>query len=134
MTAPRPPAPRARIRPAMDDAASLSAAPAELAGTATLRAATPAAPPFPEPQAAVDVMAVEPLELVDAGEAPAGTSMTVAAAVTEADNLQRDSARPRAPWTAAAETGAATGRRSHTAGVATAAFFNRFGRKIAGSF
>ena len=133
MTAPRSPAPQERMGPAMDNTGSLPTAPAELAETTTLPAATVGAA-SPESQAPVDVMAAGPLEPVDAGEAPAGASITVAAAIAEAANLQRDSARPRAPWTAAAEAGAAIGRRSQTAGVATAAFFNQFGRKIAGSF
>jgi beta-lactamase regulating signal transducer with metallopeptidase domain len=133
MTAPRSPAPQERMGPAMDNTGSLPTAPAELAETTTLPAATVGAA-SPESQAPIDVMAAGPLEPVDAGEAPAGAFITVAAAIAEAAKLQRDSARPRAPWTAAAEAGAAIGRRSQTAGVATAAFFNQFGRKIAGSF
>lgn len=43
-------------------------------------------------------------------------------------------AEVRAPWTAAAEAGVAIGRRYQDAGVATAGFFSRFGKKIAGSF
>jgi beta-lactamase regulating signal transducer with metallopeptidase domain len=40
----------------------------------------------------------------------------------------------RSPWNAAADAGVAIGRSSKTAGVATAGFFNRVGRRIAGSF
>ena len=43
-------------------------------------------------------------------------------------------AKPRSPWTAAADGGVTIGRRSQTAGVATAGFFSRFGKKIADSF
>jgi beta-lactamase regulating signal transducer with metallopeptidase domain len=43
-------------------------------------------------------------------------------------------AKPRSPWTAAADGGVAIGRRSQTAGVATAGFFSRFGKRIADSF
>jgi bla regulator protein blaR1 len=43
-------------------------------------------------------------------------------------------AKPHSPWTAAADGGVAIGRRSQTAGVATAGFFSRFGKKIADSF
>lgn len=38
------------------------------------------------------------------------------------------------PWSAAADAGAAVGRGSRNAAMATAGFFSRFGRKIAGSF
>jgi hypothetical protein len=40
----------------------------------------------------------------------------------------------RTPWAAAADAGVAIGRGSQTAGVATAGFFRRFGKKIAASF
>lgn len=43
-------------------------------------------------------------------------------------------AKPRAPWMAAADGGVAIGRRSQNAGVATAGFFSRFGKKVADSF
>jgi hypothetical protein len=39
-----------------------------------------------------------------------------------------------APWTRAADTGIAVGRASQDAGVATAGFFTRFGKRVAGSF
>jgi len=38
------------------------------------------------------------------------------------------------PWGAAADTGVAVGRASQKAAVATAGFFSRLGKKIAGSF
>ena len=41
---------------------------------------------------------------------------------------------PGSPWSVAAGQGAALGRKSKDAGVATAGFFNRFGRRVAGSF
>jgi hypothetical protein len=40
----------------------------------------------------------------------------------------------RTPWRAAAAGGVVLGRKSKDAGVATAGFFNRFGRRVAGSF
>jgi len=43
-------------------------------------------------------------------------------------------ADPQSPWTAAAAGGAAVGRKSKDAGVATAGFFTRFARRVAGSF
>jgi hypothetical protein len=42
--------------------------------------------------------------------------------------------KPPAPWTAAAGGGAAIGRKSKDAGIATAGFFSRFARRVAGSF
>jgi hypothetical protein len=41
---------------------------------------------------------------------------------------------PRARWTAAADGGAAIGRKSKDAGVATAGFFSRAARRVARSF
>lgn len=43
-------------------------------------------------------------------------------------------AEPRSPWVAAAAGGVAVGRTSKDAGVATAGFFSRFARHVAGSF
>jgi beta-lactamase regulating signal transducer with metallopeptidase domain len=43
-------------------------------------------------------------------------------------------AEPQSPWTAAAAGGAAIGRKSKDAGVATAGFFTRVARRVAGSF
>ena len=40
----------------------------------------------------------------------------------------------RAPWNRAADTGIAVGRASQGAGVATAGFFSRFGKRVADSF
>ena len=42
--------------------------------------------------------------------------------------------KTRTPWAAAADAGVAIGRTSQSAGVATAGFFSRFGKKIARSF
>jgi hypothetical protein len=39
-----------------------------------------------------------------------------------------------APWTRAADAGVGIGRASQTAGTATAGFFKRFGKKVAGAF
>jgi beta-lactamase regulating signal transducer with metallopeptidase domain len=48
------------------------------------------------------------------------------------DNQAADPAR--APWDVAADAGRAVGRKSKNASVATAGFFNRFARRVAGSF
>jgi beta-lactamase regulating signal transducer with metallopeptidase domain len=42
--------------------------------------------------------------------------------------------KPATPWSAAKDAGIAIGRGSEKAAVSTAGFFNRFGKKIAGSF
>lgn len=42
--------------------------------------------------------------------------------------------QPGSPWTAAAAVGTALGDKSKNAGVATAGFFTRFARRVAGSF
>jgi hypothetical protein len=41
---------------------------------------------------------------------------------------------PRRPWAAAADAAVAIGRGSQNAGVATAGFFTRFSKQIAGAF
>jgi hypothetical protein len=58
------------------------------------------------------------------------------AAATPAPGDQRSGETPtdlRAPWVAAADAGTAIGQGSKTAGVATAGFFSRFARRVAGS-
>ena len=42
--------------------------------------------------------------------------------------------QPRTPWGAAADGGVTLGRKSKDAGVATAGFFSRFAKRVAGSF
>jgi len=42
--------------------------------------------------------------------------------------------QPQSPWSAAAAGGTALGRKSKDAGVATAGFFTRVARRVAGSF
>ena len=51
--------------------------------------------------------------------------------------LERSDVRPeppQSPWSAAAAGGKALGRKSRDASVATAGFFSRFGRRVAGAF
>lgn len=57
-------------------------------------------------------------------------SAPAAPAATDASRQQR----PGSPWAAAADAGAAIGRGSQKAGVATALFFTRIGKKIGNSF
>ena len=73
-----------------------------------------------------------------------GTLMPVQIPFTSVDHDRSSSAAaetPRAaevtaltPWSTAADAGVAIGRGSRSAGVATAGFFSRVGKKIAGSF
>ena len=57
-----------------------------------------------------------------------------AAAPASGDQRSGETTDLRTPWTAAAEAGTAIGQGSKTAGVATAGFFSRFARRVAGSF
>ena len=41
---------------------------------------------------------------------------------------------PQAPWTTAADAGVAVGRTSQKAAVATAGFFTRVSKRVAGAF
>jgi beta-lactamase regulating signal transducer with metallopeptidase domain len=53
---------------------------------------------------------------------------------TPAERSAVVAAEPQSPWTTAAAGGVALGRKSKDAGVATAGFFTRFARRVAGSF
>ena len=63
-------------------------------------------------------------------QAPTETSPAARLVATE----PRPAAQTRAPWTRAADVGVSIGRASQTAGTATAGFFHRFSKKLAGSF
>lgn len=67
---------------------------------------------------------------------PAGKQSSAVAATTQPEPQPPDppAAGPVPPWTDAANAGVAVGRGSQKAGVATASFFSRLGKKIAGSF
>jgi beta-lactamase regulating signal transducer with metallopeptidase domain len=53
---------------------------------------------------------------------------------TTTDGPRAEKSAGQTPWSAAAEAGRAIGRGSQVAGVKTAGFFGRLGKKIAGSF
>lgn len=55
-------------------------------------------------------------------------------AVNEVDDAPGAAEKPATPWSLATDGGVAIGRASRNAGVRTAGFFSRFGKKIAGSF
>jgi beta-lactamase regulating signal transducer with metallopeptidase domain len=105
------------------------------------------APPAP------DVPATLPVEQASAPEPPAALepappqpeaaaqigSATAPKAVSEVDASQPPSpdvtvVPERYPWTEVADRGSALGRKSKDAGVATAGFFSRLGRRVAGAF
>ena len=94
------------------------------------RAPEPPAPPTSHEPNAVDTTrpaAVDP--------APAATVTPELPSVPHTDQAHQVTAEPpRSPWNAAAAGGVAIGRTSKNAGVATAGFFTRFGRRVAGSF
>jgi len=104
-----------------------------------------AAPAPPEPDAAPKLPS-EPPNTVDTKSPPpppiagSGTELVAdreTAAVHEASPSSPSEvtgARERSPWAAAADGGTAVGRTSKDAGVATAGFFTRLARRVAGSF
>lgn len=92
-------------------------------------AVEPTAPPAsPQP------VAVDSFGAADAEPEPEPTAVPDGATAPRAPQAPRVSAEPpQTLWTAAASGGAALGRKSKDAGVATAGFFTRFARRVAGS-
>jgi len=97
------------------------------------------ATPPPEPQLSSPVQSshtpqAEPEPAPTATPAAANvtdTSQTPPAATAKPD---ANAEEPRTPWSAAAAGGTTLGRKSKDAGVATAGFFTRFAKRVAGSF
>lgn len=105
-------------------------APGAAAVATASQAIAPASQPEPVPRPSPDAFGPVP-----AIERPVRTTVTLAlpaGPVTDAKSPITGSAPT--PWAVAADTGVAVGRGSRTAAVATAGFFTRFGKKIAGSF
>lgn len=127
----RPEPVRSRRQPGASAASSRPAAapPAPTAVPATLQVDQAA----PEPATTLDPAPPQP-------EAAAPTGSTTAPkAVSEADASQPPlpvvTVEPeRSPWTDVADRGSALGRTSKDAGVATAGFLSRLGRRVAGVF
>ena len=80
-------------------------------------------PTPPPPTPTLDAMSSEAV--------PLSRGVTLGAAPPTARPAETDAATP---WGAAADTGVAVGRASQRAATATAGFFSRLGKKIAGSF
>ena len=99
----------------------------------------PSSLPVPEPEtprtpAAVNAPETSPAAAQN-GDDQSGTSkMSTVLNVPEKQPSEVTTEHPQSPWTAAADGGSAIGRKSKDAGVATAGFFTRFGRRVAGSF
>ena len=89
----------------------------------------PVAPPATEVANQVDAASAAEADARPAAGEPIPTERPIP--------LERSEVRPepaQSPWSAAASGGKAVGRKSKDAGVATAGFFSRFGRRVAGSF
>jgi beta-lactamase regulating signal transducer with metallopeptidase domain len=87
----------------------------------------------PEPATALEPAPPQPEGAAQTGNVPAPK------VVSEADAPQAPppdvTVEPeRSPWTAMADRGSDLGRKSKDAGVATAGFFSRLGRRVAGAF
>ena len=93
-------------------------------------------PPAPSPQAPATVNAVDTTLPVTHGsdELPGVPQTAVVSRPPEAAANTEAADPSRAPWNVASDAGKAVGRKSKDAGVATAGFFNRFARRVAGSF
>ena len=120
-------------------------APRQAARAPQSSAAVGPAPAAPATVIPATVLAVEPavVERADPPAVPHGAGAAVSASVPAPDpQPSASSAAPvnsgPSPWVAtadkAADTGVAIGRTSKDAGVATAGFFSKFARRVAGSF
>jgi hypothetical protein len=87
----------------------------------------PVAPPLGTPTSST----IETMMPVQIPFTPVDHDRTSSAA---AETPRADEVTVPTPWSAAADAGVAIGRGSRSAGVATAGFFSRVGKKIAGSF
>ena len=78
---------------------------------------------------------VDATPAAEAGAEPAaGEPIPSCAGPFHSSDLTSGRSRAQSPWSAAAAGGDAVGRKSKDAGVATAGFFSRFARRVAGSF
>jgi beta-lactamase regulating signal transducer with metallopeptidase domain len=99
---------------------------------------SPSSLPSPEPEAPSAPPAVnvpDPTLSAADGEKPVvmpETSTVIPPPAAPSSSVSAE--QPRSPWSAVADGGTALGRKSKDAGVATAGFFTRFGRRVAGSF
>jgi bla regulator protein blaR1 len=101
----------------------------------------PAIPPIAGPESAAPSAvtpspAVTPPRVAEAAPPPESTDALDATPVplTSSSLPPVATESPRSPWSAAAASGQALGRKSKDAGVATAGAFTRLARRVAGSF
>jgi len=115
---------RSTVRPNLQQATAPDARETRADSVAVLvQDADDSVPPLPS-RPGVAAESFEPAALVVAARGlPLSTSASAASATPT-----------MSPWTAAADAGVAVGTGAQDAAVATAGFFNRFGRKIADSF
>jgi D-alanyl-D-alanine endopeptidase (penicillin-binding protein 7) len=107
--------------------------------TAQDPARPPSPPPTPASDAPIAPAAVNGVDSTPAAAEPHGDGTVAPATPAMVRNpgpaLPAVTAeQPRSPWGAAADEGVALGRKSKDASVATAGFFARFARRVAGSF
>jgi beta-lactamase regulating signal transducer with metallopeptidase domain len=99
---------------------------------------SPVTPPVTgsQPGAALTVPSLEPTPGTDAAAVPGHAIETQlpGAPAAQPKPSSVTAGTSQSPWDAAAAGGVAIGRKSKQAGVATAGFFTRFARKVAGSF
>ena len=103
------------------------------------KAEQPAASSTPraEPDAPPTTAVADHIEAAPAAEADALPAAEEPMPDVSRMPLERSDVRPeppQSPWSGAAAGGKALGRKSRDAGVATAGFFSRFGRRVAGAF
>lgn len=98
--------------------------------------ALPETPLPPEPSATADSLAPHRTaeRAGDIATAPAAAAALALAPSPAAAPPEPVVVAVRSTWTAAADTGVAVGRTSKDAGVATAGFFSRVARRVAGTF
>jgi len=97
--------------------------------------AEPAAPTSGAPEHAATTNGSEGPALISTAPLPlASERIEHAVVAASAVALQDARGDPPAGWSRAADAGVAIGRASQAAGVATAGFFRRFGKKVADSF
>jgi bla regulator protein BlaR1 len=114
---------------------------ARLAQRATVQEPSPSMLQKPEPDAVLSSHRVTAVDSRPPAAEPeddadrTGVSETATVLRTPGPQPSNGTAeQPRSPWTAVADGGAALGRKSKDAGVATAGFFTRFARRVGGSF
>ena len=91
----------------------------------------PAPPTTPEPASAVEPT---PAAKVAADPDRTITAPVPSAPITAPGQPAVSEDTSQSAWTAVAAGGSAIGRKSKDAGVATAGFFTRFAKRVAGSF